>query len=260
MTGTGSSVRVVEDAEAVAREGAEAFVACVGGRRPENPCRVALSGGKTPEPMYRLLASEPTRSRIDWISFECFFTDERPVPPEEAQSNYGLFHRTLLEPLGIMAPRTYRIRGEASDLDLAARRYEALIRNRTSVFPPGVPSFDLVFLGLGPDGHTASLFPGIPVPDDRLVIAVWVEKLQQKRVTMTLPLLNAASRIVFLVSGKEKAKAVRRTLAPERGEESTPASSVSPRRGEVIWVLDREAASELPAAVAGTGGPERGRR
>jgi 6-phosphogluconolactonase len=256
----GTSIRVVENGEAVARQGAEALVECVTGQRPDVPCRILLSGGTTPEPMYRLLATEPTRSRIDWNSIECYFADERPVPPEDPDSNYGLFHRNFLEPLGLMAPRTYRIRGEASDLDLAARRYEALIRSRFAVFPPGVPSFDLAFLGLGRDGHTASLFPGVAVPEDRLVVAVWVEALQQKRVTVTFRLLNAAQRVVFLVSGKEKAAAVRRTLAPERGEEPTPASRVLPEKGETLWVLDKDAASELPAAVAGALGMERGRR
>jgi 6-phosphogluconolactonase len=255
-----TSIRVVENVEALARQGVEALVECVAGQRPDVPCRLLLSGGTTPEPLYRHLASEPTRSRIDWNSVECYFADERPVPPEDPDSNYGLFHRTFLEPLGLMAPRTYRIRGEASDLDLAARRYEALIRSRFAVFPPAVPGFDLAFLGLGRDGHTASLFPGVAVPEDRLVVAVWVEALQQKRVTATFRLLNAAHRVVFLVSGKEKAPAVRRTLAPERGEEPTPASRVSPEQGEVIWILDRDAAAELPAAVAGASGQERGRR
>jgi len=256
-----TSVRVVDGVGDVARQGAEGLVSCVSGRRPEQPCRVMFSGGTTPEPMYRFLASEPTRSRIDWNSIECFLSDERPVPPEDPDSNYGLFRRSVIEPFGLMAPRTYRIRGEASDLDLSARRYEALIRSRFSVFPPDIPSFDLVYLGLGQDGHTASLFPGVEIPDDgRLVVAVWVEALHSKRVTATFRLLNAARRVMFLVAGKEKARAVKRTLAPGRGEEPTPASRVSPRDGEVIWVLDREAAANLPAAVAGAGGPERGRR
>ncbi len=256
MKASGASVRIVADVEELARAGAEALIACVSGRRPERPCRVLLSGGRTPEPMYRLLASEPMRSRIDWNSIECYFADERPVPPEHADSNYGLLHRTLLGPLGLMAPRTYRIRGDASDLELAARRYEALIRNRLGVFPPGAPSFDLVFLGLGTDGHTASLFPGVTIPDDppRLVVAVWVEAVQSKRATVTYRVLNAAQRIVFLVAGEEKAAAVKRTLAPEPGDEPTPAARVATGNGEVVWLLDRAAASALPASVAGERG------
>jgi len=202
--------------------------------------------------MYRLLASEPTRSRIDWNSVECYFGDERPVPPDHPDSNYGLLKRTLLEPLGLRAPRTYRIRGEASDLELAARRYEALLRSRFEKFPPEVPEFDLVYLGLGADGHTASLFPGVEIPEDppRLVVAVWVEALQSMRVTATYRILTAARRVLFLVSGQEKAAAVQRTLAPDGRQEPTPASRVLSGRGEVDWILDREAAAALPKAAA----------
>jgi 6-phosphogluconolactonase len=254
----GPRVRIVPDREELARAGAEEFMACAS-RPPDEPCRVLLSGGKTPEPMYRLLASEPTRSRIDWNSVELYFGDERPVPPDHPDSNYGLVFRAMLEPLGMRAPRTYRIRGEASDLELAVMRYEALIRNRVGVYPPEDPSFNLVFLGLGEDGHTASLFPGVMIPDvpPRLVVAVWVEAVHSMRATVTYRLLNAARRVVFLVAGKEKAKAVRRTLAPEPNEEPTPAARVKPYRGEVIWILDREAASGIPKAAAETLGQER---
>jgi 6-phosphogluconolactonase len=180
-------VQILADSEELARAAAEEFVGCASRGTAEAPSRIMLSGGTTPEPMYRILASEPTRSRIDWNSVECYFGDERPVPPDHPESNYGLARRLLLEPLGLRAPRTYRIRGEASDLTLSARRYDALIRNRFAPTPPADPSFDIVFLGLGGDGHTASLFPGVPIPDDppRLVVAVWVDVLRSMRVTAT---------------------------------------------------------------------------
>lgn len=252
-------VRVVSDANELARVAAEEFIASVSRGTPEGPCRVLLSGGRTPEAMYRILASEPTRSRVDWSAVECYFGDERPVPPDHPDSNYGLAKRTLLEPLGLLAPRAYRIRGEASDLELAARRYEALLRSRFSAYPPQDPEFDLVYLGLGADGHTASLFPGAAVPEDptRLVVAVWADALRSMRITATYRILNAARRVLFLVAGKEKAAAVRRALAPERNEEPTPAARVAPRSGQVVWILDREAASAFPRAAAGTLGRER---
>ena len=248
----GPIVRVVADVAEIARFAAEELVAAVSRATRERPCRVLLSGGRTPEPMYRLLASEPTRSRVDWSAVECYFGDERPVPPDHPDSNYGLVKRTLLEPLGLASPRAYRIRGEASDLDLAARRYEALLRSRFAAYPPEDPSFDLVFLGLGADGHTASLFPGLVIPDDppRLVVAAWIEAMQTRRVTATDRLLNAGRRVLFLVSGPDKASAAQRTLAPEGRAEPTPASRVAPRAGEVVWILDREAASALPKAIA----------
>lgn len=244
-------VRVVSDEEEVARAGAEEFVASVARAGADGPCRILLSGGRTPEPMYRLLASEPTRSRIDWNSVECYFGDERPVPPDHPDSNYGLVRRALLEPLGLRAPRTYRIRGESSDLELAAVRYEALLRNRFTKYPPEVPAFDLVFLGLGAEGHTASLFPGVEIPDSppRLVVSAWIEALHSMRATVTYRLLNAARRVLFLVAGREKAAAVQRTLAPDGSGDPTPASRVAPPHGEVIWILDREAASCLPRAA-----------
>jgi 6-phosphogluconolactonase len=250
MKETTAGVRVFADRDEVARAGAEELLSTVAGATPERPRRILLSGGTTPEPMYRILASEPMKSRIDWTSIEFYIGDERPVPPDHPESNFGLAYRALLEPLGLLAPRTYRIRGEASDLELAARRYEALIRARFAAAPPADPAFDLVYLGLGEDGHTASLFPGVQIPDDppRLVVAVWIEALQGMRATVTYRLLNAARRIVFLVAGQEKAAAVQRTLAPSEGEE-TPAARISPAHGEAIWLLDRNAASRLPRAA-----------
>lgn len=243
----GTRAQVVPDVNQIARVGAEEFVAMAARGARGRPVRVLLSGGTTPEPMYRVLASEPTRSRIDWSAVECYIGDERPVPPDHPDSNYGLVKRALLEPLGLLAPRTYRIRGESSDLDLAALRYEALLRSRFATYPPEDPAFDLVYLGLGSDGHTASLFPGISIPDDppRLAVACWVEALQSKRITVTYRILNAAARVLFLVSGREKADAVRRTLAPDGALDPTPAAGVAPKNGEVVWVLDKDAASEL---------------
>ena len=241
-------VRVVSGEQDVARAGAEEFVASVTRGGADGPCRILLSGGRTPEPMYRLLASEPTRSRIDWNAVECYFGDERPVPPDHPDSNYGLVRRTLIEPLGLRAPRTYRIRGESNDLELAAMRYEALLRSRFAKYPPEDPAFDLVFLGLGAEGHTASLFPGLDIPGSppRLVVSAWIEVLQSMRATVTYRLQNAARRVFFLVTGKEKAAAVQRTLAPDGSGEPTPASRVVPPHGEVVWILDRGAASGLP--------------
>jgi 6-phosphogluconolactonase len=244
----GPVVRVLASLDEIARAAAEEFVAVVSRATREAPCRVLLSGGTTPEPFYRLLASEPTRSRVDWQALECYFGDERPVAPDHPSSNFGMVKRALFEPLGLAAPRAYRIRGEASDLELAAVRYEALVRNRFSAYSPAVPSFDLAFLGLGPDGHTASIFPGVELPADRLFASVWAESLGSRRVTATYLLLNATRRAIFLVSGSDKAAAVRRSLSPERGEEPTPASRVA-TRGETIWLLDRGAAAAVPKAA-----------
>lgn len=223
-------------------------MATLKGGAPAKPRRVLLSGGKTPEPTYRILASAPMKERLDWRTIECFFADERPVPPDHPDSNYGLARRALFDPLGSDAPRAYRMRGEAPDLTLSARRYEAVMRDRFEVPPPTAPAFDLALLGLGEDGHVASLFPGASPPENpmRLVVAVRVEALQMTRITVTHTVLNAARRVVFVVAGQAKAAALRRTLAPDPGKEPTPAARVSPSEGEVLWLVDRDAASKLP--------------
>jgi 6-phosphogluconolactonase len=246
----GVSVRVVSNREEIARTAVEELVAVTSRGSREAPSRILLSGGTTPEPFYRLLASEPTRSRIDWSAIEFYFGDERPVPPDHPDSNYGMVKRVLLEPLGLAAPRVYRIRGEAMDLELSAVRYEALVRSRFGVYPPADPAFDLAYLGLGADGHTASLFPGVTIPDPppRLYVSAWAEAVHSMRVTATYRLLSGAHRVLFLVAGADKARAVQRTLARDDRDEPTPASRIAPR-GETVWLLDRDAAGSLPKAA-----------
>ncbi len=242
-------VRVCPDRPSLARAAAGEFVATLSGGSRAKPQRVLLSGGKTPEPMYRALAAAPMRSRLDWGTIECFFADERPVPPDHPDSNYGLARRALFEPLGSDAPRAYRMRGEAADLAMAARRYESEMRERFGVPPPAVPAFDLALLGLGADGHVASLFPGAAPSETptRLVEAIYVDTLHVTRMTVTYPVLNAARHVVFVVAGHEKAEALLRTLAPEPGKEPTPAALVVPSEGDVLWLVDRDAARGLPS-------------
>jgi 6-phosphogluconolactonase len=246
---TGPTIRIVSDMREIASAGADEFVAGALRGSAEKPFRVLLSGGKTPEPLYQLLASEPTRSRLDWNSVELYFGDERPVAPEDPDSNYGMVRRTLLLPLGLAAPRTYRIRGEAMDLSLSARRYEALLRNRFNAYPPLDPSFDLVLLGLGADGHTASLFPKQPTLDERERRAIPAEpKLEPfvERVTLTVPVLCSAPEVVFIVTGDAKAEAVERAFARTPDPE-TPGSLIRSAQGRTRVVADAAAASRLPA-------------
>jgi 6-phosphogluconolactonase len=203
---------------------------------------VALSGGSTPEPVYRRLAREPHSGSIDWSRVEVFWGDERCVPPDHEDSNYRLARRALLDEVAIPATAVHRIRGELPPVE-AARRYEREIRRVLA--EDG--RFDLIMLGLGPDGHTASLFPGTSAVLERrrAVVAVRVEKLDAWRVTMTLPLINEARHVVFLVSGSRKAEAVRRVLA----DEELPAARVDPRQGRLTWLLDADAAEDLPRDV-----------
>jgi 6-phosphogluconolactonase len=214
-----------------------------GGARPS----VALSGGSTPALLYSRLA-EGYRDAVPWDRLEVFFGDERAVPPEHQDSNYRLAQTTLLSRVGIPPSRVHRPAAEEEDREAAARRYEEEIRRAVPAGPAGVPQFDLIWLGLGEDGHTASLFPGSrALEETRRLVAVSESPDGRPRLTFTLPLLDAAKRIQFIVTGKRKAGIVRRILASGSGGPGPPlpAARVRPRGGTVEWLLDAEAAAEL---------------
>ncbi len=206
---------------------------------------IALSGGSTPKGVYGLLALEPYRNQIDWTRAEIFWSDERCVPPDDAESNYHLAHEVMLHKLPIPADHIHRMPADQSDLVAASVAYEQEMRR---VFGTnGVPDFDLVQLGLGPEAHTASLFPHQASlgETERLVMPVSVPKPPPARLTFTPPILNAAKHILFLVTGVEKADAVRAVLEGDYQPEEYPAQIVRPAQGEVTWMLDTAAASRL---------------
>jgi len=224
---------IFADPTELARGAAEYFVA----RRPET---VALSGGSTPKLMFQILA-EQFRERVDWSTIQFFWSDERHVPPDHPESNYRMANEALLSHVPVSAASVHRIRGENPDAAEAASEYEQTI---VQVTQEPLPRLDLIFLGLGTDGHTASIFPGSEVLHEtkRLVAAPYVEKFQSYRITMTLPLLNNGATVVFLVSGAEKAQIVKEVF---EGENKYPAQAVKPTHGELIWMLDKEAAAYL---------------
>jgi len=211
----------------------------------------ALAGGETPRATYARLALPPFRERVDWRHTWVFFGDERAVPPDHAGSNYRMAHETLLSKVPIPAAQVLRIRGEAEDLEVAAAEYARALSEAFGTRRGALPRFDLVLLGLGVDGHTASLFPDSPVVREvfRTVAAVHVTAASiPQRLTLTLPVFNAAARVVFLVAGAEKAKVVKAVL----GERATlPAAMVRPADGELVWLLDRAAAAQLSASARG---------
>ncbi|MGQ9591452.1 MAG: 6-phosphogluconolactonase [Planctomycetota bacterium] len=220
------------------------------------PVCVALSGGSTPERLYRMLAEE-RESEVPWDRLEVFFGDERAVPPEHVESNYRLAFDNLLSRVPVRAERVHRIRAEERDLSRAAREYEEIVRSRVPAGPDGLPSFDLVWLGIGSDGHTASLFPGSPaLREERRLVAETIDpRTGAPRVTFTLPLLNAARRVQFLVVGESKSEIAKTILGPGRaGGEEPPAARVSPAAGDLEWLLDRAAASGIqdPGLIAGS--------
>lgn len=204
---------------------------------------VALAGGSTPKNLYSLLATSGFRGRIPWPQIHLFWGDERCVPPDHPESNYHMVDETLLSKVPIPAENVYRMEGE-EDPEVAARRYEETLKKFFQLSDNGLPRFDLILLGLGEDGHTASLFPGSDAVQEskRLVTALYVEKLKAFRLTLTLPVLNHSANIFFLVAGKNKARVLKDVLQGGDGSESLPAQRVNPRMGRLLWFADQAAA------------------
>jgi 6-phosphogluconolactonase len=247
---TAAHVHAFTDADA-AGDAAAVFVAnaIVDALRLRGACRIALAGGATPQQLYRRLAAEPYRSLVPWGALDIFWGDERSVAPSHADSNYAMACESLLSHVHVDWRHVYRIEGEI-DPATAAARYEAMILAGFQG-ERGVPRFDLILLGLGADAHTASLFPGTRGLDeqDALVTANRVPALQTTRITMTLPLLNAARGVLFFVTGADKAAAVRSVLDADAGQIVPPAARVQPRDGHVDWILDGAAASLIRREV-----------
>ena len=209
---------------------------------------VALSGGSTPKALYASLAEPEYRNRLDWFRVHLFWGDERCVPPDHPESNFRMVQESLLSKIQIPSENVHRMMGE-KEPERAAREYEEHLRQFFHLTPGGVPRFDLIFLGLGEDGHTASLFPGSPALDEqnRLVATVYVERLKAYRLTLTLPVINAASQIIFLVSGPSKSAVVKELLSAGVKPQDYPAAKVKPAHGHLTWLITRDAAPELSA-------------
>lgn len=207
---------------------------------------LALSGGSTPKSLYNLLATN-ARTTLPWDRMFFFWGDERHVPPTDPDSNYRMTDQAMLSKVPVPAGNVFRVPAENPDAAAAAESYEQTLRKFFHVNTGEFPRFDMILLGLGPDGHTASLFPGTAGLQEksRLVIANWVEKLKTHRLTFTLPVLNAARCVAFLVSGTDKAPALHAVLEDNVPGEQYPSKLVRPKDGTLLWLLDRAAASEL---------------
>ena len=207
---------------------------------------LALSGGRTPEQLYHRLATVSTES--EWTSTDFFFSDERCVPPDHSESNFLLAEQALFRPLSIPQPRIHRMRGEHPDPDAAAREYEDVLQAATNAAGGEWPHLDLVLLGVGNDGHTASLFPGTDALHERRrwVAVGHAPSDPPTRLTLTLGVINQATVVLFLASGESKAGIVKTILEPQQeSDRQLPAAQVRPERGRLIWVLDRAAAAKL---------------
>ena len=245
-----TTVRVFETAEEVARAGAEQFVTLANDAVADHDgFTVALAGGNTPRRMYQLLAEDRFASRVDWKTVHVFFGDERCVPHNHPESNYRMVYESLISQVAIPASNVHQIAIEA-DPFLSAKRYESELR---ALFPDlEAPGFDLVLLGLGDDGHTASLFPETSAlnAQEEWVVANWVEKLKAYRITLTAPAINGAANVTFLVVGAGKAPAVAEVLSGPAQPERFPAQLIKPEAGTLTWLLDSQAASRLTNHLA----------
>jgi 6-phosphogluconolactonase len=206
--------------------------------------RIALAGGRTPAALYTRLADQADRAALPWAATDVFWSDERHVPPDHPESNYRMAFELLLSRVSADPARVHRVIAEDADTERAAADYERTTRRVFGSASADWPAFDLILLGLGVDGHTASLFPGSTALDERerLVVAPFIPSLNAFRITMTLPLINHAARVMFLVAGADKAAAVAAALDPPPDATPPPAARVRPIDGELIWMLDREAA------------------
>jgi 6-phosphogluconolactonase len=246
----GTTIEILPDETALAAAAADHFVEIVESTlRYREIADIAVAGGSTPRAMNALLASTPRREAVAWPRVRFFFGDERTVPPDDPESNYRMTRETLFEPLNIPAAHIFRMHGEDEPAAAAAAYAQELLATLGER-----PRFDLLYLGMGPDGHTASLFPGTlaTVDDSKLAVANWVEKFSTWRITLTPHVINDATHVVITAGGASKADALHGVLDGPHVPDTYPIQLVAPVDGELHWLIDAPAAAKLsrPAGAA----------
>jgi 6-phosphogluconolactonase len=242
-----AEIRVFKDleelSEAVAQQWIQLSQQAV---RSRGTFHVALSGGSTPRFLFEKLATLKIADQIDWMNTHCYFGDERSVPPDHADSNFRMAKESLFDQVNIPPSQIYRMQAEKQDIKAAAKDYAAVLQKTLTVDPAGVVQFDLVLLGMGDDGHTASLFPATDILRNEvdLVAAVYVEKLHTWRMSITFPVINHARNIWILVAGRAKADVLQQVLAAEHLDQLYPIQMIKPQ-GVLEWFVDAAAAQKL---------------
>src|SRR5277367_2148677 len=241
--------RVLPSSEDLARATAEKLLAVAQGAvASHGVARIAVSGGNTPKRTFEMLADPSGEfGAFPWKKIDLFWVDERCVPPEDKDSNYRMTRLALLDKVPLAADRVFRIEGELDPAEAAAR-YESAIRNRFRLEGAELPVFDLVALGMGPDGHTASLFPHTEGLHEltRIVIPNHVLQKETWRVTLTSPVINQGRKVVFLIGGADKTEVLSQVLSDKYDPETWPSQLIQPKSGEVLMLLDKAAAAQLP--------------
>ena len=241
-------LQVVPDAASLYQAAAAEFVkAAAVSIETQGSFSVALSGGSTPRGMFALMAGDGLRGQVRWDRVFFFWGDERHVPPDHADSNFRMAREALLSHLSLRDDQVFRIHSENTDAAAAAQEYESTVRQFFGVADGQFPRFDLVLLGMGPDGHTASLFPGTKalLEQTRVAVANWVGKFNAYRITMTAPVIDAAARVLFLIGGEDKAPALKAVLEGPLEVSQLPAQLIHPRDGSLVWLCDRASAHLL---------------
>jgi 6-phosphogluconolactonase len=242
------NVRIFEDLEELSRAAAQEFLELAARKVAAGGVfTAALSGGSTPQRFYQLLATPEFSLPVRWPHIHLFQVDERCVPPDSPQSNYKMIREAVLDHIPLPASNFHRMPAEQPNPESASSQYATDLRQTVQDSQAGWPRLDLVYLGMGEDGHTASLFPGTSALKEitRAVCPNWVEKLSMWRITLTRPVLNAAARVIFMVSGGEKAGMLRQVFEDVQVPPRFPAQLVQPGNGELAWYVDKAAASRL---------------
>jgi 6-phosphogluconolactonase len=250
---TNCEVRILPDGAAIARRAAQKFVeAGAVAVNEKGSFSVVLAGGSTPKALYGLLVNDPAlRAQVPWDKMQVFFGDERHVGPDHPDSNFRMANEAMISKSPLKPEQVTRIKGEYPDAEQVAREYELAIRSYFKLADGEFPRFDLVLLGMGSEGHTASLFPGTKALHEKRRIAVsnWVGKLLAERITLTPPAINNAAHVIFMVTGAGKAPALTAVLERVYEPDQLPAQLIRPANGTLLWLVDTAAGGLLTRAI-----------
>lgn len=246
-------IRILADGAAIAKRAAQEFVrAAVAAVSARGSFNVALAGGSTPKALYSLLVNDPAlRSQVPWDKTHLFFGDERHVPPDHPDSNFRMATEAMISKSPLKPEQVTRIKAENPDADQAALEYEKSLRDYFKLRDGDYPHFDLVLVGMGNEGHTLSLFPGTKAlhADGRIVVRNWVGKLFTDRITLTAPAASNSAEILFMVTGADKAPALKAVLEGPFEPDQLPAQSLQPKNGKLLWLVDAAAGSMLTSGI-----------
>lgn len=246
-------IRILPDGAAIAKRAAQEFIqAAANAVRAKGTFNVSLAGGSTPKALYGLLATDPVyRSQVPWDKTHLFFGDERHVGPGHPDSNFRMATEAMISRVPLTKEQVVRIKGEYQDTEEAAREYEQALQSHFKLKTGEYPHFDLLFAGMGNEGHTLSLFPGTKAlhANGRIVVRNWVGKLYTERITLTALAASNSSQIIFMVTGADKAPALKAVLEGPYEPEQLPAQLLQPTNGKLLWLVDTAAGSMLATGI-----------